>query len=986
MGKRKVIASLALSALMGMGIILPTVFPVASHLEDDNAIYESPRTIDYEKPSMVSPRPAAITWPTSVTIHYHNDDGENSKRSFYFWFTGINGAEYPPDSITNEGKDMQIAFDFTSESQSQLYKKRMYMIVKVTGTWTGKSDDTYVDFASFPPDQTGLTEIWCIPGEGSSIEMYASQAETKMDKVVYAVFTDWKNISAIATVAPSTYRLYAFTTNYYRLNSAQQEMRRQEYLLTSGTAPATTPTTFNSAECQQFTIALNYTIHVNVQYVLEATFASNPGKWLSKNVAFDPLYETERFERFYNYDGDDLGVTYTAAATTFKVWAPTATRVIVMLYQSGIPSEYEGGNDTWGGYDMAYRPGGIWELTITGKDLNNRYYNYYVVNSLGSNEVVDPYAKACGVNGDRGMILNFDSINPTGWENIPLRWDGQENFDIDSPNELSIYEIHIRDLTSHASWNGTEEPGTYKAFYESGTHLATDTSVTTGFDHIEELGVKAIQILPVFDSDNDEVNYSFNWGYNPKNYNCVEGAYSSNPFNGASRVREFKSLVQAYANNANHTRVIMDVVYNHVSSAPASSFTKLMPKYYFRYSEGTYYYNGSGCGNEVRTEAPMMRKFIVESLVWWASEYKIKGFRFDLMGLIDTETLIQAATALYEIDPDIVLYGEGWRGDGGDFHGEGDAADTSNAYSKLFSTNSRLSVGAFNDTARNAMRGDNNPGFGFMQQGPADITSETRDKVAFSLWGIHYGKGANPSQTVNYVSCHDNYTLYDQLFATLGDGVNAPANSVLFNASIASHAFVMLSNGIAFMQGGEELFRTKVVDPSLEGEILSDTYHTFYGINISHNSYNSPDSVNTFDWTRKVSVDGQDTSQYTAKFAEAIKLHSSLPKYAYSATAFPYTVTSAGNPIFGISWAGSEKGSSSPQTYQGCAGFQLDEYFVFLSGRQWGWVQFGDVGISQKIYESGEFTYDSLNGTVNLGNYASNTGGSIVVFYRGVKK
>jgi hypothetical protein len=200
---------------------------------------------------------------------------------------------------------MQISFDFTSETGSQYYKKKMFMIIKNTGSWTGKSDDTNIDFELLPPDPTGLSEIWCIPGEGGSIEMYATQAETQMDKIAYAVFSNWKTVRAITTVAPSTYRLYAFTTNYYRLTKSQKEIHRQEYLLTSGTSPSTTPVTYNSANCQEFSILLNYTIHVNVQYVLEANFASNSSKWQSKNIAFDPLYETERFETFYNYDGDD---------------------------------------------------------------------------------------------------------------------------------------------------------------------------------------------------------------------------------------------------------------------------------------------------------------------------------------------------------------------------------------------------------------------------------------------------------------------------------------------------------------------------------------------------------------------------------------------------------------------------------------------------------------------------------------------------------
>lgn len=978
---RKKITCLMLGVLLGTSLILPAVFPVSNGEEPDNISYESPLTVSYDQPTLTTHKEAVTTWPTSVTIHYHNDDAANSTRAFYFWFTGINGDEYDPDTVSADGKDMQIHLDFTSGDLAAAYKKKMYMIVKVHDVWTGKSDDTPISFESFPPNSDGLSEIWCIPGEGSSLDLYATQAETQMDKPLYAHFTGWKSMNIICTTNPSEYRLYAYTTNYYQLDSTQKSMRKSEYLLTSGTSPQCATVQYNSASCQQFTIELNYLIHVNVQYVVEVVFSSNPSKWIGKTIAFDSLYESTRFETYYNYSGSDLGVTYTASATTFKVWAPTATRVLVMLYTSGIPSEYTNGNDDWGGYEMVYRPGGIWQVTISGKNLDYRYYNYYVVNSLGSSEVVDPYAKACNVNGDRGMIINFAGTNPTGWDEVPTMWDGVDGYDIKSANELSVYEVHVRDLTEDESWNGTAKNGTYQAFYESGTHLASDDSVSTGYDHIEELGVKAVQLLPVFDSDNDEVDYSFNWGYNPKNYNCVEGAYSSDPFNGGTRIREFKSLVQAYANNENHTRIIMDVVYNHVASAPASSFNKLMPKYYFRYSQGTYYFDGSGCGNEVKTEAPMMRKYIVESLCWWASEYKIKGFRFDLMGLIDVTTLQEAATALYQIDPDIVMYGEGWRGDGGDFHGSGSAADTGNAYSSLYATNTRVAVGAFNDTGRNAMRGDNNPGYGYMQQGASDISSETRGKVADMIWGIHTGKGANPSQTVNYISCHDNFTYYDQMWATLGDGTNAPSVETICNSSLSAHALIMMSNGIAFMQGGEELFRSKIVDETAASEVKSETYITSYGKKISHNSYNSPDSVNAFDWTRKVSVDSYNTSSYMAKFSQAIKLHTSLPKYAYSSSGFPYSTTSAGNAISNISWAGKDKSNAE---YNGCAGFQLDEYFIFLAGRTWGYVSFGAVNSCTKVFEGGYGNaFDGVNGTVNVGNYASDKGGSIVVYYRG---
>ena len=272
-----------------------------------------------------------------------------------------------------------------------------------------------------------------------------------------------------------------------------------------------------------------------------------------------------------------------------------------------------------------------------------------------------------------------------------------------------------------------------------------------------------------------------------------------------------------------------------------------------------------------------------------------------------------------------------------------------------------------------------------MSKGSGDASQEDREHIADMLWGIHSGKGGNPTQTVNYASCHDNWTLFDQLYYCLGDTGKgqAPNLKTVFDASTAAHAFIMASNGIAFMLGGEELFRTKELDAAARAEVTTDTYEKMYSRYVSHNSYNSPLSVNAFDWSRKISVGNIDTSYYTSCFANAIKLHTSMPKYPYKSSGFPYKTTSAGNPINGISWAGSELGSSKPQTYQGCAGFQLDEYFVFLAGRQWGWIQFGDVPKSSKVYEFGPNEFDNANGTVNVGDINANTGGAIVIYYRG---
>ena len=940
MKRGKLFVSLTLSLGIGMGMILPTVFVASSNPEPDNIVYEDPLKIDYAKPSVVSPRPAAISWPTSVIIHYHNDDGGNASRSFYFWFTGINGAEYAPDSLTNEGKDMQITFDFTSESQSQFYKKKMFMIVKNSTTWAGKSDDTFINFEDFPPNDSGLTEIWCIPGEASALELYASEVETKMDKVLLANFTSWKTIEVTTTIAPSSFEVFALTGFYHRQSTTAQEEIKSRYSINSGLAPECTETTFNLNSAMKFTITLNFIAKINVQYQVSCVFSTNYTKKMTKYVNFDQLYEDERFVTYYNYDGDDLGVNYSSSESTFKVWAPTASRLLLMLYDSGLPSSYEGGKDSYRGYEMIFQPGGIWQVTITGKDLHGSYYNYYAVNSLGKSEVTDPYAKACNVNGDRGMIVDFSKTNPNGWNDVPQVWDKNEDgYDLSTPNELTIYETHIRDMTMDDSWNGTSKKGTYSAFVEKNTTFTKGSiTVTTGFDHLTEMGVTAIQLEPVFDYDNDETveNMSYNWGYNPKNYNCVEGGYSTNPFDGITRIREFKELIMAFATNSNHTRVVMDVVYNHVSSAPSSNFNKLMPRYYFRLTENNEYYDGSGCGNEVKTEAPMMRKFIVDSLVWWTSEYKIKGFRFDLMGLIDVTTMDEAKQALYAVDPDIYLYGEGWTGDGSGYnyetgtiypvHGasgeENYGAVTAAVYRHLFSTDNRCWLGAFNDAGRNALKGENDisKSWGFISQGSTDVGNKS-SVVADMLVGYHTGMGGNPNQCINYASCHDNYTLFDQMTYTIAQNGTNDYPSIACAAVAAVECTVLFSNGAAFIQGGEELFRSKVVTAEdFEAYGGKDTV-IINGKRISHNSYNLSDETNAFKWDRKISVEDVDTYDYVQEIEKAIALRENLTRHDYFdlQSNNPYNSNSPMNV-----W---NYGNGST-----CIGMKNGNYFFFLSG------------------------------------------------------
>jgi pullulanase len=361
---------------------------------------------------------------------------------------------------------------------------------------------------------------------------------------------------------------------------------------------------------------------------------------------------------------------------------------------------------------------------------------------------------------------------------------------------------------------------------------------------------------------------AYNWGYNPLNYSVVEGCYSSNPFDPTVRIKEFRDLIASYAEDG--TRIIMDVVYNHVSSVNNSNLTKLVPYYYFRTNAEGYYTNGSGVGNETATERPMMSKLIVDSLCWWASEYKIKGFRFDVMGVLDQATMKAASLALYKIDPTIVLYGEGWTGDGSvgmDDVSKGRATAAS-CYKYLYpgQTDCPIGIGCFNSPGKEALKGNEKLGWGFMNKGD-DWADTTTSKGSFN-YGVMYmmnghctsvggtDYGANPTQTVNYASCHDNYTQYDAMNYTIGTTDASGADSTAaMEATIASCAAVLFSEGIAFTQGGEEIFRQKLMakDNEYYDTIASDDAVTLKdGTKLVRNSYMYGDAVNSYKWDRKV--------------------------------------------------------------------------------------------------------------------------------------
>lgn len=906
--KHKKLIFFVATAILSLGIVTPLAARKAQVLEPDAADYEDELVVDYDNPEMryIAPKRAASK-ASSVKIHYHNEDKNCLKKELWLWGDGIVFDKALPYDKGGTNTDIVFTIPFTGAYADFAKKKSLWFIVKYQkGTqddeWMGKSDNTEIVFEERPIAEDGSIEVWCIPGEGSALEVYNSEIDTTMDRVQNAIFNSWKGVTAISTIAPKAYRLYALTGSYMRMGQAEQQEKLGNYLIAQGSNPKCTTVAKGKsfAGSKQFKISLNYTIKPNAQYYLECDFENpNHSEWgmftKGKYVAAHPLYDTKEFTTYYNYKKNDLGATYNGPeSTTFRVWAPTAARVRLCLYQSGTPEkyneEYEGvnGSDDYGGYSMVFRPGGIWEVTITGKDLKNTYYNYYVVNSLGENIATDPYAKACGVNGDRGMVVDWNETNPEGWDDVPTKWDGKDGYDIAYPNDLSIYECHIRDLTMHSSWNGTEaNRGTFLGFVESGTKC---NGLTTGFDHIREMGVKAVQLVPVFDHDNveDPKNQSFNWGYNPKNYNCVEGSYSTDPFTGTTRIKEYKQLIKAFADpsGSQHTRIVMDVVYNHVSSATESCFHKLMPRYYFRYTDNGDFWNGSGCGNDVKTEAPMMRKYIVDSLRFWATEYKIKGFRFDLMGLIDYKTMQEAVKELYKVDPDIYLYGEGWAAGGtGDMGKDNWGTNTWTIYEKFQRVDSDKTcwLGGFNNAGRNALKGDNN--FDNKEEFNGFITTEggggKAQVVADMAIGYHTGNNGgedghkagnllDPNMCIVYASCHDNFTLFDQFSGSYIGGDDGTAAA----ATAAAECYVLASNGVAFIQGGEEIFRSKVVKSAKDKALGAKDSVNINGKTISHNSYNLSDEVNAFDWNRKKTYE----NKYNA-IKTACNLRNSLTRY-----------------------------------------------------------------------------------------------------------
>jgi pullulanase len=531
-------------------------------------------------------------------------------------------------------------------------------------------------------------------------------------------------------------------------------------------------------------------------------------------------FSTAEFETAYYYTGHDLGANWTKNATCFRVWAPTASEVLVNLYRSG---DREDLSDN---VQMIKEEKGTWVATIEG-DLNGVYYTYAVTVDGVSREAVDPYARAVGVNGNRGMVIDLSSTNPPSFEEEQIP-------DFENATDAVIYELHIRDFSVNPS-SGMKYTGKYLAFTEEGTKNSYGDK--TGVDYLVELGITHVHLLPSFDYhtvDETRLNEEqFNWGYDPKNYNVPDGSYSTDPYNGAVRIREFKQMVQSLHKRG--IRVVMDVVYNHTMESVESNFNRIVPGYYYRLTPDGYFSNASGCGNETASERAMMRKFIIDSVVYWVQEYHIDGFRFDLMGIHDIQTMNELRRVLNEFDPSILVYGEGWTG------GLSPLPDWKRALKNNIK-NMNSGIAAFNDNLRDTIKGSVFHGSekGYIS-GRSGLEESIKFGVAASTWhqGVDYGRvvyssnapwAAEPSQTVNYTSAHDNLTLWDKLALS-----NSEDNhETRLRMNLLSAAILFTCQGIPFIQAGEEFLRSKPLNE--EGTVFDD------------NSYRSPDMINSLKW------------------------------------------------------------------------------------------------------------------------------------------
>ena len=542
------------------------------------------------------------------------------------------------------------------------------------------------------------------------------------------------------------------------------------------------------------------------------------------------------YKEYPFYEGK-LGLIYSKINSSFRIWSPTAEKAQLLFFKEGEKGE------PFKVFDLTKELKGTWHITITG-DWKGTFYVFRVmINNKWNDEMPDPYAKAVGINGKRAMVIDLRDTDPQGWANDKSPAFSKHNNAVDA----IIYELHVRDASIDEN-SGIIHKGKFLGLAELGTH--NKEGLTTGLSHLKELGVTHIHLLPFFDYasvDESKPEHQYNWGYDPLNYNVPEGSYSTNPYDGVTRIKELKQMIEAFHKNG--LRVIFDAVYNHTALTEKSNFNQLVPGYYYRHKHDGSFSNATGCNNETASEMPMMRKFMLESILYWAKEYHIDGFRFDLMGVHDIETMNIISRELHKIKPDIILYGEGWTA------GDCPIPDSLRAVKKNAWELDRIAV--FSDDIRDGIKGSV---FSEKDRGFVSGKLGMEESIKFGIVAacehpqIDYSKdnyskhafAANPGNTVTYCECHDNNTLWDKLALSMPDATEEDRK----NMHQLALTIILTSQGIPFLHAGTEFLRSK---------------------NGVENSYKSGDDINAIKWSLK--KDNNDVTNYVKELIKMRKEH-----------------------------------------------------------------------------------------------------------------
>ena len=763
---------------------------------------------------------------TKVRFHYSRNDTQYPNWSLWCWDkAGTSGRfEFTHYDEFGVWGDVEL-----SQLQGENPTTELGFLIAIDpgGTWQAKDYESDRFVSIQPTTPGGIQHVYLLSGVE---KQYLNKESTRMHTINNAMITEVDKIKVNFGIVKS---------KKFKFNP-KNIVVEQDGVAVKG---------FSAVDYDEkkHSVVLDFDSNINLTKATKVTYKFDKSHSDSVTPNYVLLFNSDEFANQYTYSGNDLGVTFdkdlNPTSTTFKVWAPTSSKMVLNIYDDGDPAKQKEPTST---YEMTMGQKGVWAHTVN-ENLHGKYYTLTVTNPAGTNEVVDPYAKSAGINGIRGMVVNFAQVNSeiAGWAN-DIRPDFGTN-----GTDASIYEIHVRDMTIDPDSGVTKEKrGTFAGLAEKGTSYTNSDNVTvsTGLEHLKELGITHVQILPFYDYNSvDETKVStdmsmevegsnYNWGYDPLNYNVLEGSYSTNPYDGLTRIKEFKEMVMAM--HSYGINIIMDVVYNHTAKTNDSNLQLLVPDYYHRRSSTGELYNGSGCGNEIASDRSMVNKFIVDSTKFWVEEYHLGGYRFDLMGLVDNQTMIDVYKTCSASYDKVMIYGEPWTGGSSKLKNAQSASNLKNqqtvqaSLGQAYFADAGVYVGAFNDVIRNGVRGDNAPGkgwvngsigsYGGIYAGTKGLFSETNAQA----------KNVEPQQVLNYVSCHDNYTLHDQLES------NHLSSRDFDRTYKQAETMIFTSQGVPFLQEGEDFMRTKVNKRG--GTAKYD-----------HNSYNACDLTNHMDWSLK---------------------------------------------------------------------------------------------------------------------------------------